>query len=115
MAEGGSALAGFSVLQEDVGGAVRGGASAELREVALAERLATHQTRRPQLRQKGGGGLNSVIQTDHQHRVRQSDLAVMAADAVRRALGARNQLTGGGVAAGVLTLLTNQNTAAPVS
>lgn len=42
---------------------------------------------------------------------RQADLAVVAADAVRRALGSRNQLTGGGVTAGILTLLTNQSTA----
>ncbi len=41
----------------------------------------------------------------------QSDLAVVAADPVRRALSSRNQLTGGGVTAGVLTLLTNQSTA----
>lgn len=42
----------------------------------------------------------------------QSDLAVVATDAVRRTLSSRNQLTGGGVTAGVLTLLTNQITAA---
>ena len=50
VAEGGFVLAGFSVLQEDVGRAVRGGAGAELREVALSERLATHGARRTQLR-----------------------------------------------------------------
>lgn len=44
-------------------------------------------------------------------RVCLSHLAVVAADTVRRALSSRNQLTGGGVAAGVLALLTNQSTA----
>ncbi len=52
VAEGGFVLAGFSVLQEDVGGAVRGGAGAELGEVAFSERLATHRTRRSQLRRR---------------------------------------------------------------
>ncbi len=55
VAVGGAVLAGLPVLQEDVGGAVRGGAGAELGEVALSERLTTHRTCRPQLRRDGGG------------------------------------------------------------
>lgn len=39
---GGAALAGFSVLEEDIGGAVRGGACAELGEVTFTKRLAAH-------------------------------------------------------------------------
>lgn len=41
----------------------------------------------------------------------QPDLAVMAAGAFGRALSAGKQLTGGGIAAAVLALLTNQSTA----
>lgn len=41
----------------------------------------------------------------------QPDLAVMAAGAFGRALSAGKQPTGGGVAAAVLALLTNQSTA----
>lgn len=40
-----------------------------------------------------------------------SNLALVAADALRGALGSREQLTGGGVAAGILTVLTNQRAA----
>lgn len=40
-----------------------------------------------------------------------SNLALVAADALRGALGSGEQLTGGGVAAGILTVLTNQRAA----
>lgn len=56
VAVGGAVLTGFSVLQEDVGGAVGRGARAELGEVAFPERLATHGTRRLQLRREDGYG-----------------------------------------------------------
>lgn len=71
VAVGGAVLAGLSVLQEDIGGAVGGGACAVLGQVALSERLAAHGARRAQL-------------------------TVLAADTVGGALSSRNQLTGGG-------------------
>lgn len=42
VAERGSALTALSILQKDVGRAVGGGASAELRKVTLAEGLTAH-------------------------------------------------------------------------
>lgn len=47
--EGGAAPAGFSILEKDIGGAVRGGACAELGEVTFTKRLPTHRARQTQL------------------------------------------------------------------
>lgn len=49
----GAVLAELAVLQEDVGGAVGGGACTKLGQVAVTQWLAAHGARRPQLRQTG--------------------------------------------------------------